>query len=49
MRLTHALTDDMITDIVHDGFVGMRVENLGAPAVACFVSIDLCAILTQER
>ena len=42
-------TDEMITDIVHHGFVGMRVKNLGAPAVACFVqgppnnvSIDLC-------
>ena len=31
------LTDEMITDIVHHGFVGMRVKNLGAPAVACFV------------
>ena len=43
------LTDEMITDIVHHGFIGMRVKNLGAPAVACFaqsppnnVSIDLC-------
>ena len=42
------LDDDMIADIIHHGFVGMRVKNLGCPAVTCFVhgppnavSIDL--------